>query len=52
MIFGAWDRGEHQQRLGLVGIDQHLAVQRDGPDLGVDDSLGPCIRHADFVLPP
>ena len=34
MVFRAGDRGEHQQGLGLVGIDQHLAVSEMVPIWG------------------
>jgi len=52
VVLRAGGGGEHQQRLGLIGIDQNLTMQRDRPNLWMDDSLAAGVRDADLVLGP
>src|SRR6478735_2530084 len=52
VVLRAGGGGEHQQRLGLIGIDQNLTMQRDRPDLWLDDSFVAGVGHGDLVLGP
>jgi hypothetical protein len=52
VTFGAGCRGVDQQRLGLVGVQEHLAVQCQETDLGMEQPLFVGVVEADFVVCP
>jgi len=52
VVLAAGGGGIHEQRLGLVGVEQHLALHGDETDFAVQEPLLFGVPHADLVFGP
>ena len=52
VAFAAGGGGEHHECLGLVGVEQDLALQLKNAEFGVLDTFGALVGSADLVFGP